>query len=207
MQLRKGQILFAVIHHSSTLSEYKAEKVLEVHLAKGYATYGYNKLVEPDGKVVQGRDKKYRGAHTYVEKGKTEADRQYWNEHALGYCLVWDGEAKEFPEVMYKALAKELYKDGFTAAQVCLHKEVDATVCPGKYFDKGKLINYLNKEWQGFVEREKDYKGHYFEREIEDAKKLGLLFGRDEYTFEPDKPVTRAELAAALSRLYKKLTT
>jgi len=144
MQLRKGEVKFAVIHHPAKLNEYTAAEVLKVHKARGFETYGYNKLIEPDGNVVEGRDPKYRGAHTYVEGA---ADPQYWNENALGYCLVWNGDEEPFPDVVYKALAKGLKKDGFHPAQVRLHGEVDATACPGKYFDKAKLFKLLEAEW------------------------------------------------------------
>ncbi|NMB32684.1 MAG: hypothetical protein GX992_00365 [Clostridium sp.] len=201
MQLRKGQILFAVIHHSAKLNQYTAEEVLRVQKAMGYATYAYNTLIEPDGKVVPGRDRKYRGAHTYVEGA---SDPQYWNENSLGYCLVWNGEEAPFPNVMYKSLAKELYKDGFTAAQIRLHRELKATACPGRYFDKAKLLNYLEREWEGAMAKT-DYDNHWAKSDIDSVKKLGLMAGYDANTFKPDQPVTRAELAAVINRLYNKL--
>lgn len=198
MQLRKGEIKFAVIHHSAKLNKYTAEEVLKVHKARGFATYGYNVLIEPDGKVVQGRDPKYRGAHTLVSGD----DPQYWNENALGFCLVWNGEEKEFPDVMYRSLAKQLREYGFTKAEIRLHREVDATKCPGKHFDKSKLFTYLEREW-GESMTKKDYEGHYHEYDIEMVKRYGLMSGYSENKFKPDEPVTRAELAAVIRRLVE----
>jgi len=140
MVLRKGKIQHAVIHHSSKLARYTAEEVKKVHLARGFGDVGYNVLIEPDGRVVQGRDRKWRGAHTIIAGN----DPQHYNENSLGYCLVWDGEGKSFPDVMYKSLARELERDGFKPEQIKLHREVSATLCPGKYFDKSKLLKYMN---------------------------------------------------------------
>lgn len=201
LKLRKGTIQFAVIHHAAKLNQYTAAEVLRIHKARGFATYGYNKLIEPDGKVVIGRDPKWRGAHTLT----SGSDPQYWNENALGYCLVWNGEEKPFPDAMYRSLAKELHKDGFQPAQIRLHREVSATLCPGKHFDKVKLLNYLEMEWEGPMGDKKDYEGHYFEADIKKAMKTGLMSGHVDGNFKPDQPVTRAELAAVINRLYLKL--
>jgi len=200
LELRKGKIQYAVIHHSSKLSQYNAEEVLKIHKARGFATYGYNKMIEPDGKVVVGRDPKWRGAHALAKEG----DPQYWNENALGYCLIWDGEAREFPDVMYVSLARELFKDGFKPGQIKLHMEVSATLCPGKHFGKGKLLKYLEKELAK-LEVKTDWENHWAKSDIDSVKKLGLMAGYDEQTFKPDQPVTRAELAAVINRLYNKL--
>ena len=105
---------------------------------------------------------------------------------------------------MYRALAKELKKDGFTAAQIRLHRELKATACPGRYFDKAKLLNYLEREWEGAMAKT-DYDNHWAKSDIDSVKKLGLMAGYDANTFKPDQPVTRAELAAVINRLYNKL--
>lgn len=203
MELRKGKIQYAVIHHSARLNEYTAAEVLRVHKARGFATYGYNKLIEPDGKVVIGRDPKYRGAHVYNEKA---ADPQYWNENALGYCLVWNGEEKPFPDVMYQVLANELKRDGFKPEQIRLHKEVGATLCPGKCFDKEKLLNCLKEGSQVNKPKKTDWQNHPLRWGIGTVVEKGIMVGEkpDGSVFRPDDKMTRAEFANAIAKLFEK---
>lgn len=51
----------------------------------------------------------------------------------------------------------------------------------------------------------KDIAGHWAEKEIRDATRLGLMAAEEDGgdgKFYPDAPVTRAEMAAVLMRLY-----
>lgn len=48
-----------------------------------------------------------------------------------------------------------------------------------------------------------DVTGHWAEKEIRRCMERGLLRGYPDGSFQPDKPVTRAELAAVLDRLNK----
>lgn len=50
-----------------------------------------------------------------------------------------------------------------------------------------------------------DYSGHWAEKDIRRAMELGLVKGYPDGTFQPDKPITRAEAAVMLLRLYDKL--
>lgn len=43
---------------------------------------------------------------------------------------------------------------------------------------------------------------HWAYKDIEKLSKLGVIKGDDKGNFNPDKPATRAEIAAMLSRLY-----
>lgn len=52
-------------------------------------------------------------------------------------------------------------------------------------------------------EMKDDITGHWAEREIRSAIERGLLRGYPDGSFQPDKPVTRAELAVILDRLDK----
>lgn len=50
-----------------------------------------------------------------------------------------------------------------------------------------------------------DYHGHLHEAAIKEAIRLGLMSGYPDGNFEPDKPCTRAELAAVAVRTYSKV--
>lgn len=52
---------------------------------------------------------------------------------------------------------------------------------------------------------ETDYSAHWARDEIERAMELGLVKGYPDGTFQPDKPITRAEAAVMLLRLYDKI--
>lgn len=52
---------------------------------------------------------------------------------------------------------------------------------------------------------ENDYSAHWAHNEIERAMELGLVKGYPDGTFQPDKPITRAEAAVMLLRLYDKI--
>lgn len=49
-----------------------------------------------------------------------------------------------------------------------------------------------------------DVSGHWAKASIEWAKEKGLIKGYPDGSFQPDKPVTRAELAVILHRIYSK---
>ena len=52
----------------------------------------------------------------------------------------------------------------------------------------------------------KDTTGHWAQAQIEQLAKLGILGGYPDGTFQPDKPITRAEVAAIVSRLLEKMS-
>ena len=52
---------------------------------------------------------------------------------------------------------------------------------------------------------ENDYSTHWAADEIDRAMELGLVKGYPDGTFQPDKPITRAEAAVLLLRLYDKI--
>lgn len=49
----------------------------------------------------------------------------------------------------------------------------------------------------------KDYKGHWAQEAISEWTSLGIIQGYEDGTIRPSQPVTRAELAAMLSRVFK----
>ena len=53
------------------------------------------------------------------------------------------------------------------------------------------------------MEKFTDIKGHYAEHIIEDLTSKGILKGVSEDEYEPDRPVTRAEMAVIADRILK----
>ena len=50
-----------------------------------------------------------------------------------------------------------------------------------------------------------DIKGHWAEKEIQEAASLGWILGRDDGTFGPDLPITRAEAMTMINRVLCRL--
>ncbi len=69
-----------------------------------------------------------------------------------------------------------------------------------------QAISYGILEWLG-IERVilPDIAGHWAEAEIRKAYNLGLVKGRDDGLFHPNDPLTRAEAATLICRLYEEV--
>lgn len=65
-----------------------------------------------------------------------------------------------------------------------------------------QLVGICRPSYQPEPEIVDDITGHWAEADIRWCMEHGLMKGYPDGTFQPDKPVTRAELAAVLRRLY-----
>lgn len=54
-----------------------------------------------------------------------------------------------------------------------------------------------------FEVKGKDYDGHWAEKEIDKVVAAGLMVGDEKGNFNPDEPLTRAELAVVVGHLLK----
>lgn len=78
------------------------------------------------------------------------------------------------------------------------HEEVATEVATGTCVYFG--IPYVPEVVKVEPAKKPDYIGHSFEKSIKKAIESGVIKGYDEYTFKPDEPVTRGQLAAILDR-------
>lgn len=182
---------YIIIHHSAT-DKGNAEVFRKAHMAKGWRDIGYHYVIgngtyTGDGEIEEGRGNDEVGAHA---KG--------YNDKSIGICLVGNFEKYPPSQAQIKSLVKLLksllpeYK--IPIADVIGHKEVNNTLCPGIYFD----IEKLRKE---LLEAITDYSGHWAESSIRKAIQAKAMLGYGDSTWQPDTPVTRAELAVILDRL------
>jgi tetratricopeptide (TPR) repeat protein len=82
-----GAVRRITIHHSamgptSGAADDAAKQIRSIqsgHFQRGYADIGYHYLIDSQGRIWEGRDKRFQGAHA----GNTEA-----NERNLGICLL-----------------------------------------------------------------------------------------------------------------------
>lgn len=74
----------------------------------------------------------------------------------------------------------------------------------GKYIRGYGLPDYASKATKEEKGMFKDTAGHPHEKQINRLAELGIVKGYADGTFEPDKPITRGEMAVMLTRLYDK---
>lgn len=109
-------------------SKVRLQKILMWHKHNnGWADVGYHYIIDPEGKVWEGRNIKYQGAH---------AGNEVFNVGNIGVVLVGNFENHEFPETQQKALfefihfLKKKYK--IESKNIFAHDHFKDTKCPGK---------------------------------------------------------------------------
>lgn len=122
------EINYIVVHHTATPSYATVESIRNYHVnIRGWRDIGYHYLVQRDGVIRLGRPDHIQGAHCSGH-----------NADSIGVALI--GNFEETPLGMevetqvnsLKMLLQDLtlrYKD----ARVVGHKELAATLCPGKH--------------------------------------------------------------------------
>jgi hypothetical protein len=146
---QKGRWQAIIVHHSAT-TKGDAAFVDMLHKQRGWEGLGYDFVIDsgnggPDGRIEVGwRWKQQReGAHTRVTGDYTN----YWNEHAIGICLIGNFEVQKPTDAQYKSLAKLVSflqkRYNIPTSKVKGHGDVDATRCPGRNFNMPRLKSML----------------------------------------------------------------
>lgn len=136
-----GAVRRITIHHSamdptgSALSEAAKQirSIQNAHFQRGYADIGYHFLIDSQGRVWEGRDRRFQGAHA----GNKEA-----NQRNLGICLLGNFVSMAPTPAQDRALrslvAVEAKRYNVPKNQIFGHGEVrkyftgDSTECPGE---------------------------------------------------------------------------
>ena len=114
-----------VLHHAAAKTA-SPEDVHRWHLHNGWAGIGYHIYVRKDGSVHAGRPLWASGAHVLNQNSRT-----------LGVCCEGDYDAEtDMPDAQLQALRAVLafLKTQYPDAAVKLHREYNATACPGRFF-------------------------------------------------------------------------
>ncbi len=133
---------FLIIHHGA--GDWSFDKVNKSHTNKwgfisslGYGI-GYQYFIEYGGKVYQGRRDNEKGAHTV---GNTPG---YYNSNSIGICLQGNMEVERPTEWQIGALRELIERKRkeyeIPNKRIIGHREVSATLCPGK-----NLYKWLTK--------------------------------------------------------------
>ncbi|MGB9920579.1 MAG: S-layer homology domain-containing protein [Moorellales bacterium] len=118
----------------------------------------------------------------FILSGTTSAHRLY--------LYRADGRREEVP----------LSAGGYFAAFFGLEQSEETVRVVGLNLEDGGWVQQKLVVRAGFT-RFADTAGHWAEGEILSLARAGILFGYPDGTFRPDRPVTRAELAALLTRV------
>lgn len=136
-----------ILHHTAIPSrkEYKGfktiKKIQKEHLKRGFNDIGYHFIITPDGKIVEGRNIFYEGAHT---KSK--------NKESTGIALIGNFEKEKPLKKQMNSLKNLLLilKNFLKIREIKVHRNYNPeTECPGRYFIKyfiEKLANHFKDE-------------------------------------------------------------
>ena len=90
-------------------------------------------------------------------------------------------------------------KYNIPVANVIRHYDVTGKVCPAPLVDKGAWDNFKNSLEVIDMSKFKDIENHWAKEYIEKLEDYGIVSGDGNGKFNPDKPVTRAEVAKMIS--------
>jgi len=166
----------------------------------GWSDIGQHLTLAPDGKWITGRDfnkdpasiagRNDQGFSVEMlgnfDKGKDKLEGVQLNS------------AIEFGAFFIKFF-------NLTIKNNIFHREYANKTCPGNGIDKNWFINLIKIKLveQEVVKLVTDYDNSSAKDAINHVKKLGIMNGYSDTKFEPNKGVTRGELAIALSRILK----
>ncbi len=122
------------IHHSAIPAAHlrtkqESVRMLETirrnHIAQSWADIGYHYIVDPAGRIWEGRPVQYQGAHVKLN-----------NEHNLGIMLLGNFE-EERPTAAALSALDDFVADRMRALRIPItriytHQEITATACPGR---------------------------------------------------------------------------
>ena len=129
-----------IIHHSAIQQSADTNPLAihSAHLRRRYSGIGYHFYIKADGTIYRGRPIIYIGAHC---KG--------YNSKSIGICFEGNFEIEKptnLQKIAFQNLLEYLKKEIPTIKYFNYHKEVYATVCPGKNCTFTELNNIEREE-------------------------------------------------------------
>lgn len=130
------------VHHSGDKDDVHADSVawlrqVDLNHIKGinhpepWACIGYHFIIDPSGRVYEGRPLKYQGAH---------AGNNAVNRLNIGVCLIGNFDVQRVPPAQRGALLNTLdrlcLQYGISRAAVFGHKKFKVTECPGRFLSQ-----------------------------------------------------------------------
>lgn len=144
----------AIIIHHSGLPAGSPESIERQHRAWGYASLGYHFVIGNgfdygNGAVYAGPRWRLQqpGAHVVERPLGTEPTADWFNENAIGICLVGNGEKRGFTDAQIREL-KDLIVElqgtcGIPDSAVFLHSDLAEVASPGRFFPVASVESWL----------------------------------------------------------------
>ncbi len=138
-----------VVHHTGSAAG-SADDIARQHAAWGLGSLGYHFVIgngygEADGAIVQGPRwyAQEGGAHVADRPAGATPDAGWFNDNAIGICLVGNGERREFSDAQMRSLV-QLVEDlqracGIPDSAVFLHSDLADVASPGRWFPRARF--------------------------------------------------------------------
>jgi len=114
----------------------RLDQIRRNHVDKGWADIGYHYIVDRAGRVWEGRNTRYQGAHVHEQ-----------NEHNIGVLVLGNFDTQRPSDAQMNALAKLLHElMGFynvPLSRVYTHRELNSSTCPGRYL-QARMVSLRN---------------------------------------------------------------
>jgi len=126
-------ITHLVIHHSASHPDTTPDEIAEWHKKRGFSKIGYHKIITPEGKIHDGRS-----------EDEVPASVKEHNKGTLAVCLTGNFERDTPTELQLLFLEVQIqeWKTKHPSAKVVGHRDLAATLCPGK-----NLYEHIKKTW------------------------------------------------------------
>ena len=130
------------VHHSGDKDDVNADSIawlrqVDLNHIKGinhpepWACIGYHFIIDPSGRIYEGRPLQYQGAH---------AGNNLVNRLNIGICLIGNFDVQRVPPAQRTALLSSLdrlcLQYGISRASVFGHKKFKVTECPGRFLSQ-----------------------------------------------------------------------
>lgn len=162
------------IHHTAMKTPINSDmlrilrSIQRYHIkSKGWGDIAYHYLIDPHGKIYQGRELKY------VADTSTDFDPTGY----INICLMGNFENVEAEQKaktsLVSFLSALLIKHNLTAKNVVSHKTIASTLCPGKYLHKWLVdegFDSIEKERKMLLQRDVFFEIVHIEKTNSESK-------------------------------------
>ncbi len=105
----------------------RIETIRQIHTRdRGWADIGYHFVIDRAGRVIQGRDLRYQGAHVSEH-----------NQHNLGILVLGNFEQQkptaQQVESLGRFVAMQMKAHRIVKSRILTHQEINPTECPGRH--------------------------------------------------------------------------
>ncbi|MEM1424813.1 MAG: peptidoglycan recognition family protein, partial [Planctomycetota bacterium] len=111
---------------SSAAAQTRIEAIRAAHRGRGWGDIGYHYVVDPAGRIWQGRPLEWQGSHVGAQ-----------NQGNVGICVLGNYE-RQRPTIaqldMIESFTAQLMRThGVSLREVYTHRELASTACPGRF--------------------------------------------------------------------------